>query len=349
MKFLRYFLIPFSAIYLVITQFRNFLFDFGIIKPFQSKIPVLVIGNLSTGGTGKTPHSIFFIKNLSNEKNIAILSRGYGRSSKGLRIVEFNGNPDEYGDEPLEIKDKFPSIVVVVSDSRKQGIKCIEKKFPQTNLIIMDDGYQHRWIKPTYSILLTKYSCPYSSDYILPFGNLRESSINCKRANAIIVSKVPEKKLEILQSDWSKRLKIKSTQLLFFSKIEYCNILFSINSKKQLKIEELKNYTVLLLTGLASSKELHLFLEGIGTKIIEWRFSDHYKYTENDIIKLEKFVKDQKALDLAVVTTSKDVIKLNKIEKISKLSFDIFEIQSNVCIIGEQNKLELLNQIKKIC
>ena len=250
MKFLKYLLIPFSLVYFLITQFRNFLFDCGFFKAYKPAIPVLVIGNLSVGGTGKTPHTIFLIKCLTNQKKIIVVSRGYGRKSLGLKQVKENGNPSEYGDEPIEIKNRFPSLNVIVSNSRKEAIKFIEVNFPQTELIILDDGFQHRWVKPSCSVLLTKCSSPFSSDFLLPFGNLRESATNSKRADVVIVTKASNINLNKDNSIWYEKLNLNSPQRLFFSELKYNNELYSITSNSIFSIQQLNNINVFLFTSI---------------------------------------------------------------------------------------------------
>ncbi len=349
MKFLKYLLLPFSVIYFLITEFRNFLFDSGILKSYQSSIPVVVIGNLSTGGTGKTPHTIFLINSLINHKKIAVLSRGYGRKSKGLKQVLANGNPTEYGDEPLEIKNRFPSINTIVCNSRKDGLKFIEENFPQTELIILDDGFQHRWIKPAYSILLTKYSDPYCSDFLLPFGSLRESAKNSKRANSVIITKTNSSLSNTDHEYWRNKLKLGTNQLLFFSELVYKDELLSLNSDNKISIQELSNSTIVLITSIASNLELVNYLENYSNQVIKCEFPDHYTYTERDIIKIKQHFQQLKEKNLIGITTAKDSGKLKNLGNVKSLDFDIFVIQSNVSIIGKNKDTELINQINKIC
>jgi len=349
MKFLKYLLLPFSVIYFLITEFRNFLFDYGVFKSYHSSIPVVVIGNLSTGGTGKTPHTIFLINSLINHKKIAVLSRGYGRESKVLKQVLANGNPIEFGDEPVEIKNRFPSINMIVSNSRKDGLKFIEDNFPQTELVILDDGFQHRWIKPTYSILLTKYSNPFCSDFLLPFGNLRESAKNSKRANSIIISKTTSNSVNTSDEYWRKKLKLNNNQSLFFSELIYNHELLSIISGNTMSIQELRNSTIVLITSIASNLELINFLENNCKKIIKLEFPDHHTYKESDIFKIKLHSQKLKEKNLIGITTAKDSVKLKNLESLKSLEFDIFVIQSNVSIIGKNKEIELLNQINKIC
>lgn len=349
MKFLKYILFPFSILYFLLTEFRNFLFDIGIFESYQSSIPVVVVGNLSTGGTGKTPHTIFLINSLINQKKIAVVSRGYGRKTKGLKQVLANGNPIEFGDEPVEIKNRFPSINIIVSNSRKDGLKFIEEKFPQTELIILDDGFQHRWIKPAYSILLTKYSTPYFSDSILPIGNLRESAKNSKRANSIIITKTISNSSNLNEQYWRKKLRLNNNQCIFFSELIYNNELISFVTNNKISIQEIKNVTVILITSIASNLEIVNYLESNCNKLIKWELPDHYIYDESDINKIKQYSQPFMDKNIIGITTTKDAVKLKNIENIESLNFDIFVLQSNVSIIGKNKEIELLNQINKIC
>jgi len=310
---------------------------------------VLVIGNLSVGGTGKTPHTIFLINYLINQKTIAVISRGYGRKSIELKQVLVNGNAKDFGDEPIEIKNRFPSLNVIVSNSRKDGIKFIEEKYPQTELIILDDGYQHRWIKPTYSILLTKYSSPFSSDFILPFGKLRESSTNSKRANSVIITKTPSFNSNLETKFWRKKLNLNSNQQLFFSELIYEQDLYSLTTNNKISIQELKNSTVLLITSIASNQELVHLLQEKCFKIIKLEFPDHHSYKEKDINRFQEYFQTLNNKKFIGITTVKDSVKLKNLKNLETLNFDIFVLQSNVSIIGENNELELINQINKIC
>ena len=171
-KSLIYFLlIPLSFIYGSITAIRNLLFDYGIFKSVSYNIPIICIGNLSAGGTGKTPHTEYIINLLKPDYKVAILSRGYGRKTSNLQIVESTRKPAEVGDEPLQLKQNNPDCLVVVEKNRNKGVKHILKDFPKTEVILLDDGYQHRWIKAGLNILITPFQKPYTKDELLPFGN----------------------------------------------------------------------------------------------------------------------------------------------------------------------------------
>ena len=176
------FLYPLSILYRIVTDIRNILYDTGILHSEQFDIPVICVGNITVGGTGKTPHAEYLISLLRNDFKVALLSRGYKRRSKGFRIASQSSTSLEIGDEPLQIFNKFPDILVAVDSDRVNGIKTIMKEQPATDLIILDDGFQHRSVKPGLSILLTDYSRVLTRDYLLPFGNLRENRHNRKRA-----------------------------------------------------------------------------------------------------------------------------------------------------------------------
>ena len=168
---MRYLLFPLSFIYGSITAIRNLLFDYGIFKSQSYTIPIICIGNLSLGGTGKTPHTQYLLDLLKNNYKVAVLSRGYGRKNSNLQFVEITSNAFEVGDEPLQLKKNNPKCLVVVEKNRNKGVKQILNDFPETEVILLDDGYQHRWIKAGFNILITPFSSPYYKDYLCQLVN----------------------------------------------------------------------------------------------------------------------------------------------------------------------------------
>ena len=177
---MRFLLIPFSLIYGSLITIRNILFDWNIFKSKSYNIPIICIGNITAGGTGKTPH-VEYILDLLISKNIAVISKGYGRKSKGLLWVETNSIASEVGDEPLQIKQKNPNTLVLVSENRRKGIEEILGNYPETEVILMDDGFQHRWVKAGLNIVLNNYENPIYSDHLLPYGTLREQKSEIQR------------------------------------------------------------------------------------------------------------------------------------------------------------------------
>jgi len=309
---MRYLLFPLSFVYGSITAIRNLLFDYGIFKSKTYNIPIICIGNLSVGGTGKTPHTQYLINLLQNNYKVAILSRGYGRKTYTLQYVESTSNASEIGDEPLQLKQNNPDCLVVVEKNRNKGVKYILKDFPETEVILLDDGYQHRWIKAGFNILITPYSSPYYKDSLMPVGNLRESKKGAERANAIVFSKTPENINPTLKKGMLERLHLFAHQKAYFSCINY-GTWQCISTNEEFTPDEHQSIT--LVSGIANPKPLVDYLQNAGHKVKHLKFADHHNYTPNDIANiLRKYNKDSSAKKL-ILTTEKDATKLRVFEK----------------------------------
>ena len=266
-KFLKL-LYPLGLIYGSVTWIRNKFFDLGVFKQTRFDVPVIGIGNLSLGGTGKTPHIEHFITQFQSTHTIAVLSRGYGRITQGFRYVEAMDSPDNTGDEPLQIKRKFPHIIVAVDEKRVHGIQTMLQDHPQINLILLDDAFQHRYVEPALSVLLTEYSNPFWSDLVIPAGKLREFRCGWKRADVLILTKCP------LNEPLSVPEKYKAIPH-FFSRIVYLSpvIVSGVLSKK-----------IILLTGIANAIPLLEYLKGEGYEIVKhFNFPDHHQFNENEL------------------------------------------------------------------
>ena len=309
---MRYLLFPLSFVYGSITAIRNLLFNYGIFKSKTYNIPIICIGNLSVGGTGKTPHTQYLINLLQNNYKVAILSRGYGRKTSNLQIVESTSNPSEVGDEPLQLKQNNPDCLVLVEKNRNKGVKHILKEFPETEVILLDDGYQHRWLKAGFNILITPYSSPYYKDSLMPVGNLRESKKGAERANAIVFSKTPENINPTLKKGMLERLHLFAHQKAYFSHINYCTWR-CISTNKEFTSDQ--KYSITLVSGIVNPIPLLDYLQNAGHKVKHLKFADHHNYTPNDIANiLSKYNKDSSAKKL-ILTTEKDATKLRVFEK----------------------------------
>lgn len=276
---------PFSAIYWLVTSLRNWCYDIGIFKSTSFDIPIISVGNLAVGGSGKTPMVEYLIRELKGEYNIATLSRGYGRKTKGFLWVESDLSSSETGDEPLQIKTKFQNSAVAVCEDRVAGVTRILKEKPETNLILLDDAFQHRAIKPSIQILLSTYDSPYFQDYLMPVGRLRESRRGAKRADATVYTKCPEDYKPI---QFGK-------EPIFHSTINYSNegfegpiIGFSGLAKNEIFAKH-----------LASRYDLKGF-EG---------YKDHHTFTQKDLDKLKT-----QAKDATLVCTEKDSMKIKQLK-----------------------------------
>lgn len=301
MNLLRKILFPFALLYGFITGIRNFLFDKGILKSYSFDVPIIAVGNLSFGGTGKTPQIEYLIRLLSPNYKVATLSRGYKRKSKGFILANSTSNAEILGDEPFQFYKKFHNIQVAVDANRKNGI---EKLLSQTNkpeVLLLDDAFQHRKVKAGFYILLTSYGDLYSDDFILPTGNLRESRTGAKRANLVIVTKCPATLSPEEQREIQAKLNLTSTQELYFSYINYDEFLFS--ELKSIKASEVKNIDKLLLAGIAKPEPFFKYLQS--EKEEQLVFPDHHPFSEKDLMEIQN-----KAQGKIIITTEKDFVRL---------------------------------------
>jgi len=315
-----------SLQFYLITFLRNKFYDFGLIKSFSFEIPVISVGNLAVGGTGKTPMVEFLIKKFSHKYNIAVLSRGYKRKTKGFIIASKKDNATTIGDEPFQYYSKFKNIKVAVDKKRKRGIKKLINT--GIDMIILDDAFQHRKVIPTYSILLSDYSNLYFDDYLLPMGNLRESKSGYKRADSIIITKCPENLSENKRQNLIDKINLKYNQHIFFSKIKYSEELFSANNS--INISKLSNQRVDVITGILNSENLIKHLEEKGLLINHFKYSDHYNYKEKDILKLK---------DNLIITTEKDYTKLRKF----KLE-NLYYLPISMEVLAEKTLIEKIEE-----
>lgn len=315
MKFLRIILFPVVPIYYLITWLRNWLYDKGIKSSKSYDIPIICVGNLSTGGTGKTPMIEYLIRLLKDKKSVATLSRGYKRITEGYEIADQGATADTIGDEPYQFYRKFKDIKVAVDGNRQNGIAQLLKLEDKPEVILLDDAYQHRKVKAGFNILLTAYYNLYCNDIVLPTGNLREPKSGAKRADVIVVTKCPADISESEKSKISKDLKIKPNQKLVFSAINYAEKVISTHS--EIALQSLSEFT--LVTGIANAKPLVEFLKNKGLKFDHLEFPDHYSFRINDIEELAK-----KEL---IITTEKDFVRLTDNESLeSKLFYLPIEI-----------------------
>jgi len=302
-KLLRKILLPIVPIYYLVTWLRNKLYDFDVKKSVSYDFPVICVGNLSAGGTGKTPMIEYLINLLKDDYKVATLSRGYKRKTQGFQLANKNSNAESIGDEPFQFYSKFNNeILVAVDADRRNGIQNLLQENPE--VILLDDALQHRKVKAGFNILLTTYANPYFNDMVLPTGNLREPRIGAKRANIIVVTKCPITLSTSEKRDFIIQIKPEKHQHVFFSSIRYSDSLFSAKESKA--IDKLEPFT--LVTGIANSTLLVDFLKGKNLNFEHLNFKDHHDFTEEDISTLNK-----KEL---IVTTEKDFMRLKQYESL---------------------------------
>lgn len=298
--------------FLLITSCRNLLFDRALFKAYRAEIPTIGIGNLSVGGSGKSPMAILVLEMLEQHHiKAAFLSRGYGRTSKGLLELNENDSAKRVGDEPLLIYKRFPKQLAVVSADRAAGLRYIEEKI-QDGAIVMDDVFQHRRVAPGLNLLLTTFDRPFWEDELLPLGRLRESAAGAKRADIMLITKCPED----LSTQEADRLTNKAARYsnapVFFTQLHYTSPLQSFTGEQIFDINDLEEKEALVFSGLANAKPLDDFLKMKGLRYRHIRMRDHQAYDSSDIQKIQKQYNPSE--QRLIITTEKDAVKLNPAE-----------------------------------
>jgi tetraacyldisaccharide 4'-kinase len=332
----RLLLLPVCFFYGIITWFRNKFFDWGLLRSKKYPFPLISVGNLSTGGTGKTPHVEYLVKHFKNQYKIAVLSRGYKRKTSGFFIVNKKHQAGDVGDEPLQISKKFPDVLVAVSESRRKGIKRIIKAQPETNLVILDDAFQHRYVKPSMNIAITEYFKPFFDNYILPCGNLREYKSGIKRANAVIVSKTPSVFSPLDRNYFINKMAKFELDNIFFSTINYGSWVPVTSACPEPKS---KYKTLFLFSGIANISAFEEHLKRHCEELIIKRFPDHYQFKKSDLKELRKAFFDTFGGSKAIVITEKDAMRLQTASLINELkNLPIYFIPIEVAFHNKYNK-----------
>jgi len=288
-------------------KLRNWAFDKGIIRSRKFNIPTIVVGNLNVGGTGKSPQIEYLIRLLSPNYDIAVLSRGYGRKSKGFLLADKNSNADHLGDEPLQFYRKFSKLCVAVDESRVHGIEQIQRLKPNIELILLDDAFQHRYVDAGLYILLTAFGNLYMDDHLLPSGNLRESRNGAKRAQLIVVTKCPQNLTKEEQVRIVKKLRPLGHQQVFFSTVNYGDVI--LGDQKKISLNDLVGYEVLLVTGIANPQPIEEFLSQKNIVFDHLRFSDHQRLDNKELEAIYKKHVENPASKKLILTTEKDYVR----------------------------------------
>lgn len=308
-------LTPFSWLYGIGVRFRNWLFDIGILKQQSFSIPVISVGNITVGGCGKTPHVEYLINILKDEYKVAVLSRGYKRKSSGYVLADENTTMPQIGDEPFQMKEKFHDIYVSVDKNRRRGITQLIKdnRTSDVEVILLDDAYQHRYVKPGMNILLVDYHRIIINDKLLPAGRLREPKVAKERADIVIITKCPNSLKPIDFRVLKKALDLRPYQKLYFTSIEY-KPLVSFGKDKKIGLNEISKYeNVLLISGIASPKQIEKDLKPLCKNLKTIAFSDHHQFTVSDIDKINKDFSSMKGAKI-IVTTEKDLARLTHLK-----------------------------------
>lgn len=303
-------LFPFSLIYGFFSVLYSKLYDYNFLNSIKFSLPVINIGNLSVGGTGKTPHTEYLINLLSPFIKVAVLSRGYKRVTRGFHEVNFHSTTKKVGDEPLLFKKKYPDIGVFVSESRVEGISQMLMINPGIQTILLDDAFQHREIDPGFNILLTEYDYPFFNDFFLPSGRLREWRSAYKRADIIIFTKCPEGLVESEKDQLLIKLQPQRHQKVFFSYYNYFSPYFMYNTGIKTRLKP--DHKVLLISALASTSYLVSFLESTGCDYYSVEFTDHHEFSFDEMENIKKTFYELKGEDKIILTTEKDAMRLNE-------------------------------------
>lgn len=311
-KALKIALLPISYLYGAVTFIRNKLFDFGILKETKFDVHSIGVGNLSVGGAGKTPHVEYLIRLLLNDsKRIATLSRGYKRKTSGFVLATEQSTALDIGDEPLIYKTNYP-VTVAVDANRKNGInKLINTENLNLEVILLDDVFQHRYVKPGLSICVSDYNQPYFEDVLMPSGTLREAQSGISRADVIIISKTPENTSPVDIRNVLKDIKPLAHQKVFFSYLKYGE-LYSINNRSnQLStLNDLYRYRVISFAGIANATPFIEYLKEYSAELKHLPFPDHYEYLEKDLTDIQRYYESLEGGNKLLVTTEKDLMRL---------------------------------------
>lgn len=311
-------LTPLSWLYGAVVWLRNEFFELGILRSRSYKIPVISVGNITVGGSGKTPHVEYLVRLLQDKLKVAVLSRGYKRKSRGYVLGEMDTEMKQIGDEPYQMRKKFPDIYVAVDRDRRHGIECLttDEATKDVDVILLDDAFQHRYVKPGISILLVDYHRLIIYDKLLPAGRLREPKEGKARADIVIITKCPKDLKPMEYRVLTKAMKLYPFQGLYFTTLDYCD-LKAIFHDEEKELSQLKEQNILLLTGIASPEQMMTDLTPYCKSITPLTFPDHHHFKPKDIIRInEEFEKlPQPGI---IVTTEKDATRLQQVQGLSE-------------------------------
>lgn len=336
--FLRILLLPFSLLYAVIIFVRNRLYDAGRLKTIEFDFPTICVGNLSVGGTGKTPHVEYLIRLLSGQFKIAVLSRGYLRKTSGYLQVEVNTPANAAGDEAAMLKKKYQHVAVAVCEDRALGVPQLLSAFPQTDVVLLDDGFQHRAVRAGVNIVLTAYDNLFTRDYLLPAGSLRESKSGINRANFIVVTKCPPSLGKEARENIRKEIAPAKNQLLFFSFLQYGQPYLFTDANARLQFD--KSYDVLLVSGIAYNENLKEYVRPQVKNLFALDFSDHHDFTRTDVERMTEAFGNIETENKLLLTTEKDAVRL--------LAFSKWIIEKKLPIFVQPVTVEFFEEDKKL-
>lgn len=335
-------LLPFSWMYRMIVYLRNRFFDWGILKQEEFDIPIICIGNITAGGTGKTPHTEYLIRILQEKYRIGVLSRGYKRKTRGFILATIESSSREIGDESFQIKQKFPDVIVAVDGNRRRGIKQMLELDNPPQIILLDDAFQHRYVKPSYTIILSDFNRPVYEDDLLPAGRLREPFSSLRNASTIIVTKCPEDLQPLDYRIISHDIDAFPYQGLYFTTFVYKQLkpVFRDKGNKQ-ALDSLKTKHVLLVTGIASPKMIINKLSEYTDQVTTISYPDHHNFKSKDIKYIENVFNDIKSDNKIILVTEKDATRLilrDDIEDVLKNS--LYYLPIEVAFMDKENEFK---------
>lgn len=324
---------PLAALWWLGAVIRNWLYDSEFLNGAEFEIPVISIGNLSMGGTGKTPHVEYFLYRFRDRLKMAVLSRGYRRRSSGFRLAGPGDGVAQIGDEARQIKAKFRNATVAVGENRALAIPAILQADPAVEVILLDDAFQHRSVKPALNILLTTYDTPFWKDHLFPVGWLREPRKYARRADIVIVTKCPEPFTDHMEAAIREAYPAPARQKLFFSTFRYAT---PYNLMHYMERRELGPQTsVLLFSGIAGGGTLREEVERRAGEVVWMKYDDHYNYEQRDLIEIQRAYENLGGDDKMLLTTEKDAVRLEPYrEWIVREGLDVFVLPVLVAFTG---------------
>jgi tetraacyldisaccharide 4'-kinase len=321
-------LLPFSWVYGLAVKLRNTLFEMGVLKTRSFQIPIISVGNITVGGTGKTPHVEYLVQLLKDQFHVAVLSRGYKRKSKGFIKAGKDSKMLEIGDEPYQMKQKFKNVTIAVDKNRCHGINMLTEQDSKLDVILLDDAFQHRYVKPGVNILLVDYHRLIIYDTLLPAGRLREPLEGKNRADIVIVTKCPKDLKPMEYRVVTKAMQLFPYQRLYFTTLDYAELqpLFQTSQKNVPTLDSLHDKHVLLLTGIASPEQLEHDLSPLTTHLSPLTFTDHHQFKAKDIQLINDTFAAMESPKM-VITTEKDATRLYDSEGLSD------EVKKNIYVL----------------
>lgn len=344
-------LLPLSWIYGSIVRLRNWLFDIGLKKSRAFSLPIISVGNITVGGSGKTPHVEYLIRLLQDKMKVAVLSRGYKRKTRGFVLANTDTTMPEIGDEPFQMHQKFPDIYVAVDTKRVRGIETLqsEEETKDVDVVLLDDAFQHRYVKPGINILLVDYHRLIIYDKMLPAGRLREPLSGKSRADIVIITKCPKDLKPMEFRVLTKAMDLYPFQKLYFTCIDY-DTPKGVFNDKQIALDELKDYNVLLLTGIASPKQMEHDLKPMVKELHSLSFGDHHRFKGKDIDRINETFESLPEPRI-IITTEKDAVRLREADGFyESVKESMYELPIKVSFMLDQEEIfneKIISYVRK--